>query len=168
MKKLIFTFVVALMALAANAQKIMTFNQFAPGNNPLVYHTDNLFMYIVDNKNKMECDEGIRTFRDGKRFTTRLKTGGRSARGNQIFLSVKAKGKLHIYAASSSSEENRPITVMKGTTVMVTDVIENYNKMPIVVDIEKIGEYQIMYPEGPINIYGIYLEEEKPEVAPHP
>lgn len=162
MKKLIFTFIITMMALTANAQ-MMTFKEFAPGGNPLVFNTENMFMYIVDNKDKMECDQAIRTFRDGKRFTSRLKTSGRSGRGNQIFLSVKAKGKLTIYAASASSAENRPITVMKGSTIVMSDIVENANKMPLTIKIEKIGEYQIMYPDGPINIYGINLEVEREE-----
>lgn len=162
MKKFFTTLVIMMFALVANAQfeqgNVMKFKQFTQGNNPLVFNCENCFMYIVDNKGKMVCDESLRQFKDGTRFTTRLKTGSTTGRSSQIFLSIKAKGTLTIYAASSSSEEDRQIVLLKGAKDIVTDVVEQTNKRPIKVEIDKIGEYQISYPDGPINIYGIKFE----------
>lgn len=42
------------------------------------------------------------------------------------------------------------------------------SKRPITLEIEKPGEYQIMYPDGPINIYGIRFLEKKAEPAAEP
>lgn len=170
MKKLFTTLFIAMLAVATYAQfmddpTMLTFKTFTQGNNPKVFNCDKVFMYLVDQKDKMECDEHIRQFKDGKRFTTRLKTSSTSGRNSQIFLSVKAVGTLIIYASSASSESDRQIVVMKGAKDIVTDVVEQSNKRPIIVDIEKVGEYQIAYPDGPINIYGIQFKEKKAEPA---
>lgn len=166
MKKLLSTLIIVLFALTAGAQNInelntIMFKPFAKGNNPLVFHCDDVFLYTVDSKDKMEADMSTRQFKDGARFFTRLKTGGTSGRNNQLFLSVKAKGTLTIYAASSSSDVDRQIVLIKGAKDVVTDVMEQSNRRPIVVQVEKVGEYQIVYPDGPINIYGIHFEKSK-------
>lgn len=170
MKKFFTTLFIAMITLATYAQlgsdpTMMTFKTFSSGNNPLVFNCDNVFMYIVDNKAKMECDEHIRQFKDGKRFTSRLKTAGTSGRSNQIFLSIKAVGTLTIYASSASSDNDRQIVLLKGAKDIITDVVEQSNKRPIVVKIEKVGEYQIAYPDGPINIYGIKFDPATPEAS---
>ena len=173
MKKLFTTIFAALLAIAASAQigtdpTTITFKPFKPGNNPMVFNCDKVFMYVVDDKGKMECDEHIRTFRDGQRFTTRFKTVSTSSRSSQIFLSVKAVGTLIVYATSASSEVDRQVVILKGAKDLVTDVVEQKRKRPITLEIEKPGEYQIMYPDGPINIYGIRFLEKKAEPAAEP
>ena len=161
---------VAVLAIAASAQigtdpTLITFKPFNPGNNPMVFNCDKVFMYVVDDNNKMMCDEHIRTFRDGQRFTTRFKTVSTSGRASQIYLSIKAKGLLTVYASSASSENDRQVVILKGAKDLVTDVVEQKSKRPITLEIEKPGEYQIMYPDGPINIYGIRFIEKKDEPA---
>ena len=173
MKKLFTTIFAALLAIAASAQigtdpTMITFKPFSPGNNPMVFNCDKVFMYVVDDKGKMECDEHIRTFRDGQRFTTRFKTVSTSSRTSQISLSIKAKGMLTIYATSASSEVDRQVVILKGAKDLVTDVVEQKSKRPITLEIEKPSEYQIMYPDGPINIYGIRFVEKKDEPAAEP
>jgi hypothetical protein len=165
MKKFFTLLLIALVTSVAHAQlneNLITFKPFTAGNNPLVFNCEKCFMYVVDNKGKMVCDESIRQFKDGTRFSTRLKTGSTTSRSSQIFLSIKAKGTLTIYASSSSSENDRQIVVLKGAHDVITDVLEQTNKRPIRLEIEKMGEYQISYPDGPINIYGVRFEEEQP------
>lgn len=170
MKKLLTTLLIALFAISANAQftesNMITFNTFESGHNPLVFSCDNVFMYVVDNKSKMVCDKSNRQFKDGTRFFTRLKTGSTSSRSSQIFLSIKAKGILTIYASSSSSENDRQICLMKGAKDLVSDIVEQTNKRPIKVEINKVGEYELMYADGPINIYGIKFTKTPDEGAP--
>jgi hypothetical protein len=173
MKKLFTTLFIAMLTMVAYAQfdpdpTMLTFKTFTQGNNPLVFNCDNMFMYVVDNKGKMECDEHIRTFKDGKRFNTRLKTQGTTNRQSQIFLSIKALGTLTLYASSASSEADRQIVILKGAKDIVTDVVEQSNKRPIVVNIDKVGEYQISYPDGAINIYGIRFVPKVPEISENP
>lgn len=173
MKKLFTTIFAAMLAIAASAQigadpTMITFKPFSPGNNPMVFNCDKVFMYVVDDNNKMTCDEHIRTFRDGQRFTTRFKTVSTSSRTSQIYLSIKAKGMLTIYATSASSEVDRQVVILKGAKDLVTDIVEQKSKRPISLEIDKPGEYQIMYPDGPINIYGIRFIEKKEEPAAEP
>lgn len=173
MKKLFTTIFAAMLAIAASAQigadpTMITFKPFSPGNNPMVFNCDKVFMYVVDDNNKMTCDEHIRTFRDGQRFTTRFKTVSTSSRTSQIYLSIKAKGTLTIYATSASSEVDRQVVILKGAKDLVTDIVEQKSKRPISLEIDKPGEYQIMYPDGPINIYGIRFIEKKAEPAAEP
>lgn len=170
MKKLFTTMLVAMLTMVASAQigtdpTMITFKPFNPGSNPMVFNCDKMFMYVVDDNNKMMCDEHIRTFRDGQRFTTRFKTVSTSGRASQIYLSIKAKGLLTIYATSASSEVDRQVVILKGAKDLVTDIVEQKSKRPITLEIDKPGEYQIMYPDGPINIYGIRFQEKKDEPA---
>ena len=73
-----------------------------------------------------------------------------------------------VYATSASSEVDRQVVILKGAKDLVTDVVEQKSKRPITLEIEKPGEYQIMYPDGPINIYGIRFLEKKAEPAAEP
>ena len=73
---------------------------------------------------------------------------------------------LTIYATSASSEVDRQVVILKGAKDLVTDIVEQKSKRPISLEIDKPGEYQIMYPDGPINIYGIRFIEKKEEPAP--
>nr|MCR5069662.1 hypothetical protein [Prevotella sp.] len=86
-------------------------------------------------------------------------------RTSQIYLSIKAKGMLAIYATSASSEVDRQVVILKGAKDLVTDIVEQKNKRPISLEMDKPGEYQIMYPDGPINIYGIRLEKKDEPAA---
>ena len=154
MKKFFITLFISMLAIVADAQMI-TFAKFTPGNNPLVFNTERMFMYVSDAKNKMQADESIRTFYDGTKFSTRLKTSGTGNHGNQIFLSIKGTGTLTVYASSASNDEARSISIIKGAHVVASQIVEGTNKSPITCKIEKPGEYQVLYPDGPINIYGV-------------
>lgn len=159
MKKIFTLMLMAVLAIVANAQ-MLKFQPFTAGNNPKMWSIDGLFVYIIDDNNKMSVVEGKRRFSDGEYFETRLKTTGHSYRKNQIFVDVKSKGTLTLYVSSANSQQMRLFFVTKGADLIYRDSVQNLNKRPVVIKVENPGEFQLQYPDGPVNIYGIKFEPE--------
>ncbi len=127
---------------------------------------------ITDNNGKFSVDENSQYFGDEKsyeKYSTRLKTGGKSSSNSFITVNIPVAGKLQIMARSASSSSARPVVVtqnevevlnaMLDDTKAIEVEIEGANKkvFPIQeVDVE-VGTATITYPDNGINFYCIRL-----------
>lgn len=177
MKK--FFTLIAAVALAAsvNAQ-VLTFTQkYAKGSVPETFSADGLELKVVDTDGKMEVDANSQYFGTAesyKKFSFRLKSGGKSLTKNNLILTVPSDGTLKVYVrtGSSSATDRNVVLTQNGTelvnkilleseAVSVPMTVDNVTKdtkvFPVISVPVKQGDVAITYPVNSVNFYGFEL-----------
>lgn len=171
MKKL-FTLVAAMAtAMTINAQSI-TFGDaaiaaadlpatFTNGEITLAVTNDGKIAVDLNNANFGTADEAVK-------YSSRLKTGGKSSAGRFLTLSVPSDGTVKIAARTGkNSDTNRNIVLTQGGTELANKVLleteaievgegDDARKVyPYVTASVKKGDIDITFPTNSINIYAI-------------
>lgn len=178
MKK--FFTLIAAVALAAsvNAQ-VLTFTQkYAKGSVPETFSADGLELKVVDTDGKMEVDANSQYFGTAesyKKFSFRLKSGGKSLTKNNLTLTVPSDGTLKVYVRTgSSSATDRNIVLTQNGTELVNKILleseavsvpmtddkgdtKDTKVFPVISVPVKQGDVAITYPVNSVNFYGFEL-----------
>ncbi len=127
---------------------------------------------ITDENDKFKLDENNAYFGTEtkyEKFTTRLKTGGKSSSKNMITVNIPVAGKLQIMARSSSSSSARALVVSQNDAEIYNQLLDDATAVSITMEenttkIYKIhetdveaGTATITYPDGAVNFYCIRL-----------
>ena len=178
MKK--FFTLIAAVALAAsvNAQ-VLTFTQkYTKGSVPATFSADGLELKVVDTDGKMEVDANSQYFGTAesyKKFSFRLKSGGKSLAKNNLSLTVPSDGTLNVYVRTGkAADTDRKVVLTQNGTELINKILleseavsvemtgddgiaKPTNVFPVISVPVKQGDIAITYPVNSVNFYGFEL-----------
>lgn len=177
MKKIFTLIAVAMMALGVNAQMISFTEPAAKGSlDGQEFTVGDFKLTITDtDASKLEIDPNnayFGTAEEQKKFTHRLKSGGKSSSKNNLTLTVPSAGVVKLYARTGSNgatDRNVVFTqneqelfnevmlesnALKVKGLDAEDLDKETNVYPIYSVAVKAGTVAVTYPVNSINFYG--------------
>ena len=136
------------------------------------YADGNFSIDITNENDKFAVDENSQYFGDEnnyEKFSTRLKTGGKSGSGSFITVNIPVAGKLQLMARSASSSSVRPVVVTQNEVEILNAMLDDSKAVKVEIEgaeknvfpIQEVGVEAgtaiITYPDGAINFYCIRL-----------
>lgn len=178
MKK--FFTLIAAVALAAsvNAQALTFTQTYAKGSVPATFSADGLELKVVDTDGKMEVDANSQYFGTAesyKKFSFRLKSGGKSLAKNNLTLTVPSDGTLNVYVRTGkAADTDRKVVLTQNGTELINKILleseavsvemtgddgitKPTNVFPVISVPVKQGDIAITYPVNSVNFYGFEL-----------
>ena len=186
MKKIFTLLTMALLAIGAQAQTMISWNEddiASAGTLNGKTYGKGFVLSITDTGGKISIDANPAFFGTSEsqtKFTHRLKTGGTSSSKNYMKLTIPSEGKLRVYARTGSnsatdrnlilkqdSKELYNAVVKEADAVKVkgldeTDLEKEVNVYPIIEVDVVAGEVEVTYPTGSMNFYGFEFTGEIP------
>lgn len=120
------------------------------------------FMVTATDEKTVIIEDNKKTADDGESFTKRMKLGGSGkADYRSIHFSVAGKATVTIYAMSSSSSEDRVLTLYEINGTEVGSVLTYGKELKVgIIEINEAGSYYLASPNGGVNIYAIIVSLE--------
>lgn len=186
MKKIFTLLTMALLAIGAQAQTMISWNEddiASAGTLNGKTFGKGFVLSLTDTGGKISIDANPAFFGTSEsqtKFTHRLKTGGTSSSKNYMKLTIPSEGKLRVYARTGSnsatdrnlilkqdSKELYNAVVKEADAAKVkgldeTDLEKEVNVYPIIEVDVVAGEVEVTYPTGSMNFYGFEFTGEIP------
>lgn len=174
MKKLFTLIAATAMAMAAGAQSI-TFGEEALANAalPTVWENGGVKL-VLTNDGKPSVDLNNATFgtaEENVKYSSRLKTGGKSSNARFLTLTVPADGTVKIAARTGKNEDKtRTLVLTQDNRELISKALDEEEAIttgeskiyPYVSADVKAGDIVITFPVNGINIYGILFTKTEP------